>query len=87
MSAARSPRQFALLGAATFVYVASVAIAYWAVVEAGRRFAANTMSMALLATHSVGLLISAWALNEPINTSLLMGVVLTATGIHMTVGR
>jgi drug/metabolite transporter (DMT)-like permease len=27
------------------------------------------------------------ALNEPINTSLLMGVVLTATGIRMTVGR
>jgi O-acetylserine/cysteine efflux transporter len=89
VSAEGSPRQFTLLGAATLAYVAPVAtaFAYWAVVEAGRRFAASTMSMALLATPSVGLLISAWALNEPINTSLLMGVALTATGIRMTVGR
>ncbi|WP_128923860.1 DMT family transporter [Bradyrhizobium guangxiense] len=75
------------LGAATLVYVAPVAtaFAYWAVVEAGRRFAASTMSMALLATPSVGLLISAWALNEPINASLVTGVALTATGIRLTI--
>jgi len=84
-----SPGQFTLLGAATLAYVAPVAtaFAYWAVVEAGRRFAASTMSMALLATPSFGLLISAWALNEPINASLLAGVALTATGIRLTVTR
>jgi drug/metabolite transporter (DMT)-like permease len=89
ISAEGSPRQFTLLGAATLAYVAPVAtaFAYWAVVEAGRRFAASTMSMALLATPGFGLLISAWALHEPINTSLLMGVALTATGIRLTVTR
>jgi drug/metabolite transporter (DMT)-like permease len=75
------------LGAATLLYVAPVAtaFAYWAVVEAGRRFAASTVSMALLATPSVGLLISAWALNEPIDASLVAGVVLTAAGIRLTI--
>jgi len=75
------------LGAATLVYVAPVAtaFAYWAVVEAGRRFAASTMSMALLATPGIGLLISAAVLKEPINASLVMGVVLTAAGIRLTI--
>jgi drug/metabolite transporter (DMT)-like permease len=84
-----SPRHFTLRGAATLAYVAPVAtaFAYWAVVEAGRRFAASTISMALLATPSVGLLISAWALHEPISTTLLIGVALTATGIRLTVAR
>jgi hypothetical protein len=41
--------------------------------------------MALLATPSVGLLISAWVLNEPINASLLAGVALTAIGIRLTI--
>jgi drug/metabolite transporter (DMT)-like permease len=45
------------------------------------------MSMALLATPSFGLLISACALGEPINTSLLLGVALTAMGIGLTVMR
>ncbi len=78
-----------LIGATTLAYVAPVAtaFAYWAVVEAGRRFAAGTLSMALLATPSVGLLISAWALDEPVNAALLMGVALTATGIRLTVTR
>ena len=89
ISAEGPPGQFTLLGVATLIYVAPVAtaFAYWAVVEAGRRFAASTMSMALLATPSFGLLISARVLDEPINTSLLWGVVLTATGIHLTVTR
>jgi drug/metabolite transporter (DMT)-like permease len=89
MSAEGLPRQFSLLGAATLAYVAPVAtaFAYWAVVEAGRRFAASTMSMALLATPSVGLLISVWALNEAINVSLLAGVALTAAGIRLTITR
>jgi drug/metabolite transporter (DMT)-like permease len=82
-----APRQISLVGAATLAYVAPVAtaFAYWAVVEAGRRFAASTMSMALLATPGVGLLISAWVLSEPINGSLLAGVALTATGIRLTI--
>src|SRR5262249_1326291 len=89
ISAEGSPGQFTLLGAATLAYVAPVAtaFAYWAVVEAGRVFAAGTISMALLATPGVGLLISAWALHEPINASLLTGMVLTATGIRLTVTR
>lgn len=82
-----SPRQITLVGAATLAYVAPVAtaFAYWAVVEAGRRFAVSTLSMALLATPSFGLLISAWALQEPINASLIAGVALTATGIRLTI--
>jgi drug/metabolite transporter (DMT)-like permease len=89
ISAEGLPGQFTPLGVATLAYVAPVAtaFAYWAVVEAGRRFAANTMSTALLATPGFGLLISAWALNEPINASLLAGMVLTATGIRLTVVR
>jgi drug/metabolite transporter (DMT)-like permease len=83
------PGQLTLLGAATLAYVAPVAtaFAYWAVVESGRRFAASTMSMALLATPSLGLLISALALSEPINMSLLAGVALTAIGIRFTIER
>jgi drug/metabolite transporter (DMT)-like permease len=89
ISAEGSSGQFTLLGATTLAYVAPVAtaFAYWAVVEAGRRFAASTMSMALLATPSLGLLISACALDEPISTSLLTGVALTAIGIRLTVMR
>lgn len=83
------PGRFTLLGAVTLAYVAPVAtaFAYWAVVEAGRRFTASTISMALLATPSVGLLISAWALDEPVNATLLIGVALTAAGIRLTVAR
>src|SRR5262249_40887166 len=68
-------RQSTLLAPPTPAYVAPVApaFAYGAVVEAGRRFAASTISMALLATPSVGLLISAWALNEPVDAPLLAG--------------
>ncbi len=76
MAVEGTPRQITLVGAATLAYVAPVAtaFAYWAVVEAGRRFSANTMSTALLASPSFGLLISAYALQEPVNGSLLLGV-------------
>ena len=89
ISAEGSPGHFSLLGAATLAYVAPIAtaFAYWAVVEAGRVFTAGTISMALLATPSVGLLISAWALDEPISAPLLTGMVLTAIGIRLTVTR
>ena len=87
MSVEGTPPRISPVGAATLAYVAPVAtaFAYWAVVEAGRRFDASTMSMALLATPSVGLLVSAWVLKEPINASLLAGVALTATGIRLTI--
>lgn len=87
MAVEGTPRQITLVGAATLAYVAPVAtaFAYWAVVEAGRRFSASTMSTALLASPSFGLLISAYALQEPVNASLLAGVGLTATGIRLTV--
>jgi len=72
-------------GAASLAYVGPVAtaFAYWAVVEAGRRFRASTMSMALLATPSLGIAISAWAQHEPIGASLITGVIMIAAGIRL----
>lgn len=72
-------------GAATLAYVGPIAtaFAYWAVVEAGRRFPANTMSMALLATPSLGILISAVTLGEAVGVSLIGGVVLIGAGIRL----
>ena len=72
-------------GVATLAYVGPVAtaFAYWAVVEAGRRFPASTMSMALLATPSLGVLISAVTLGETVGVSLIAGVVLIGAGIRL----
>jgi drug/metabolite transporter (DMT)-like permease len=72
-------------GLATLAYVGPVAtaFAYWAVVEAGRRFPASTISMALLATPSLGILISALTLGETIGVSLVTGVVLIGAGIRL----
>jgi drug/metabolite transporter (DMT)-like permease len=72
-------------GTASLAYVGPVAtaFAYWAVVEAGRRFRASTMSMALLATPSLGIAISAWAQHEPIGASLIAGVIMIAAGIRL----
>jgi drug/metabolite transporter (DMT)-like permease len=72
-------------GLASLAYVAPIAtaFAYWAVVEAGRHFRASTMSMALLATPSLGILISALTLGESIGFSLIAGVVLVGAGIRM----
>ncbi len=89
MSVEGLPKQVTVSGAMTLAYVAPVAtaFAYWAVVEAGRRFPASTVSMALLATPSVGLVISALTLNEPIDASLLVGVALTASGIRLAIAK
>lgn len=67
-------------------YVAPVAtaFAYWAVVEAGRRFPASTLSMALLATPALGLFISALIFHEAVGASLLIGLALIAAGIRLT---
>jgi drug/metabolite transporter (DMT)-like permease len=69
----------------SLAYVAPVAtaFAYWAVVEAGRRFAASTVSMALLATPALGLLISSLAFHEEVGASLLLGLALIGSGIRL----
>jgi len=71
----------------TLAYVSPVAtaFAYWAVVEAGRRFPASTISIALLATPAVGLTISALTFGETIDASLAIGSVFTAVGIRLAV--
>jgi drug/metabolite transporter (DMT)-like permease len=75
-------------GAASLAYVGPVAtaFAYWAVVETGRHFKASTMSMALLASPSLGILISALVLGEPVGASLIAGVALTGAGIRLATG-
>lgn len=72
-------------GAASLAYVGPVAtaFAYWAVVEAGRHVRATSMSMALLATPSLGILISALTLGEAIDLSLVAGVILIGIGIAL----
>ena len=59
----------------------ATAFAYWAAVEVGRSLRATTMSMILLAVPGLGLLLSAVALHESIDVSLVLGVVLIGTGI------
>jgi O-acetylserine/cysteine efflux transporter len=78
-----APPAIGARGAASLAYVGPIAtaFAYWAVVEVGRHFRAATMSMALLATPSLGILISAVTLGETVGPSLIAGVVLIGTGI------
>lgn len=71
--------------ALSLAYVAPVAtaLAYWAVVEAGRQFRASTISMALLATPALGLFISAVTLHEAISPTLVAGMLLVGFGIRL----
>ncbi|WP_212419632.1 DMT family transporter [Bradyrhizobium sp. AUGA SZCCT0283] len=80
-----SPPPIGASGAASLAYVGPIAtaFAYWAVVEVGRHFQAGTISMALLATPSLGILISALTLGEAVGASLIAGVVLIAAGIRL----
>jgi drug/metabolite transporter (DMT)-like permease len=73
-------------GVASLAYVGPIAtaFAYWAVVEAGRQFPANTMSMALLAAPTIGILISAVTLGETVGASLIGGSLLVGGGILLT---
>ena len=82
------PRPIDAHGIVALAYVGpmATAFAYWAVVEAGRHFRASTISMALLATPSLGLLISAFTLHETVSISLIAGVVLVAGGIRLATG-
>lgn len=61
----------------------ATALAYWAVVEAGRHFRASSISMALLATPALGISISAVSLGETLNTSLIAGVILIGGGVRL----
>ncbi|WP_242352076.1 DMT family transporter [Anaeromyxobacter sp. SG64] len=72
-------------GAASLAYVGPVATAfgYWAVVETGRHLRASTMSTALLAAPSLGILFSALTLGEVIGPSLVAGIVLIGAGIRL----
>lgn len=76
-----SPRA---LSALAFIGPVSTAFAYWAAVEAGRRFRASTMSMSLLATPCLGIIISAWVLGEQVDASLLVGLLFVVLGIALT---
>jgi drug/metabolite transporter (DMT)-like permease len=67
-----------------FVGPVSTGFAYWAVVETGRYFRASTMSVALLATPPLGILISAVALGEVIDQTLVVGVLMVGLGIVLT---
>ena len=79
------PPRIDMRGLASLAYVGpmATAFAYWAVVEVGRVFRASTISMALLATPSLGLLISALTLHETVSLSLASGIVLIAAGIRL----
>jgi drug/metabolite transporter (DMT)-like permease len=79
------PRPLGAAAAASLAYVGTVAtaFAYWAVVEAGSRVPATTLSMALLATPALGILLSAVLLGESIGASLVAGVVLVGAGIRL----
>jgi drug/metabolite transporter (DMT)-like permease len=72
-------------GAASLAYVGPVAtaFAYWAIVEVGRQLRASTISMALLATPTLGLLISALTLGERVSGSLATGVLFVGAGIRL----
>lgn len=67
-----------------FVGPISTAFAYWAAVEVGRHVRAGTMSMSLLATPCLGIVISAITLGESVDGWLLIGLVLVALGIIVT---
>ena len=79
------PRALDWRGVASLAYVGPVAtaFAYWAIVEVGRELRASTISMALLATPSLGLLISTLTLGERVSGSLATGVLLVGAGIRL----
>ena len=80
-----SPPSLGARAVATLAYVGPVAtaLAYWAMVDVGRCIPASTLSVALLATPSLGLTISALVQREPIDAPLVAGIVLVAAGIRL----
>ena len=85
MAVEGSPPTIGARGIVALAYVGPIAtaFAYWAVVETGRYFRATTMSMALLAAPSLGILISVLTLGETVGPSLIAGVALTGAGIRL----
>jgi drug/metabolite transporter (DMT)-like permease len=67
----------------SYVGPIATAFAYWAAVEVGRSVRATTMSMVLLAVPGLGLLLSVIALHESIDISLVLGILLVASGIRV----
>jgi drug/metabolite transporter (DMT)-like permease len=84
-----APAHVGFSGALSLGYVGPIAtaFAYWAVVEAGSHFRASTMSMALLATPPLGIAISACAMHESLDRTLIAGVMLISLGITLTAHR
>jgi drug/metabolite transporter (DMT)-like permease len=78
------PRGFIAL---LYVGTVATAFAYWAVVEVGRQVKATTLSVALLATPGLGLLISALTQGERIGVPLIVGMVMIAGGIRLTIRK
>lgn len=72
------------LAALAYVAPAATAFAYWAVVEVGRHVPASELSVALLATPSLGLVISAATLHERIDAALIVGTLLVGAGIRLS---
>jgi drug/metabolite transporter (DMT)-like permease len=70
---------------AVLLYVGPIAtaFAYWAAVDVGRSVRATTMSMVLLAVPGLGLLLSAIVLHESLDISLVLGILLVASGIRV----
>jgi drug/metabolite transporter (DMT)-like permease len=81
-----APRAPGTAGWAALAYVGPVAtaFAYWAVVEAGRQLRPDAMAMGLLATPSLGVIISALTFGERIGTELVAGLLLIAVGIRLS---
>jgi drug/metabolite transporter (DMT)-like permease len=72
--------------ALAYVGPVATAFAYWAIVDVGRRLPASALSVALLATPGLGLLISALTLAEPVDMSLIVGILLVGAGIRLSSG-
>jgi len=73
--------------ALAYVGPIATAFAYWAIVDLGRQLPATTLSMALLATPSLGIMISAVALGETIDGPLVVGAATIAAGIGLAIRR
>lgn len=73
-------------GIASLAYVGpmATALAYWAVVEAGRYLRPAVVSVALLGVPILGLLISALTLHETVTASLGFGIVLIGASVLLT---
>ena len=70
-----------LVGLFLFASIFGVVVAYWAMATVNRSLPAVTTSLGILATPVVGTLGSAIALDEPIDTTLLVAMALILGGI------